>query len=348
MEEKKVTIYDIAARTNVSVGTVHRALNNKSRISPKTKKMILETAESMGYKVNVAAQGLRRLPIKIGAILFCPVEEYVDDIIEGISSAGAELEKYNVFVDIKKIPYTESKECLKITCDTIVEFYENNYNGIILFASLMLDEMEELSKVINSLGEKKIAFASVANEIPGINSVVHVGVDAFTAGSMAAEILELSCKGKDVALLVASDTSPINNEYIKGFTEYAKSGVFSNVRIYEHFDDKSQVGSVTEKMLEENPELSGIYMTTASSALACKCIKSKGKKELSIITTDILKETPELLDEKVANAAIFQNPHKQGKDVVKFLYSYITAQKDAGAHFIAPQILLSSNIKLYL
>jgi len=48
-------------------------------------------------------------------------------------------------------------------------------------------------------------------------------------------------------------------------------------------------------VLVENPDLKGIYMTTASSALACKCIEDMGRTDLSIITTDLLSETPRLL-----------------------------------------------------
>ena len=69
MEGKKVTIYDIAEKTGFSAVTVHRALSNKGRISEKTKALILKTARELEYEVNPAAQGLRRTPIKIGAVL---------------------------------------------------------------------------------------------------------------------------------------------------------------------------------------------------------------------------------------------------------------------------------------
>ena len=84
MNEKRVTIYDIAEKAGVSVGTVNRALNGKGRISEQTRERILDIAKELGYTVNAAAQGLRRAPIKIGAILFCPIDEYVDAIIEGM------------------------------------------------------------------------------------------------------------------------------------------------------------------------------------------------------------------------------------------------------------------------
>lgn len=348
MKKKRITIYDIAEKTGVSVGTVNRALNNKPRISPATKKLVLDTAKELGYTANAAAQGLRRTPITIGAILFCPIEEYVDPIIDGMFSSAADLEKYNVTVDIRKINYTNSIDCLKKSIKLINEFAENNYNGIVLFMSSLLDEMAELSALINELTQKNIFFATVANDIPHSNRVIYVGIDALMAGKMAAELLELSCAKKDVALLVASAASPVNMEYINGFMEYAKNDVFANIKIYEHYDDKDKIAETMQQLLSDNSNLGGIYMATASSATACEYIRDKDKKNLSIITTDLLKETPNLLTHKIASATLFQNPYRQGRNVVKLLYNYITKKSDAGIHLITPHILLSSNLDNYL
>ncbi len=345
---KKITIYDIAEKTGFSVGTVNRALSNKPRISASTKQLIVDTAQKLGYKANTAAQGLRRTPITIGAILYCPVDEYIKPIIEGINSSAADLEKYNVTVDVRKIDYTNSNDCIIKTTELIKNFSENNYNGIVLFLSSTVDELQEIPLLINELTENNIYFATVANDIPNSNRVIHEGIDAFMAGKMAAEMLELSCKGKDVALLVGSATTSIHTEYIEGFKEYSKNNVFNSIKIYEHFDDKDKVIDVTSCMLNDNPNLKGIYMTSASSGLACDYIRKLNIKNLSIITTDLLKETPVLLNERVASATIFQNPYRQGRNVIKLLYNYITQKTDEGIHLIGPHILLSSNLDALL
>lgn len=347
MTEKKSTIYDIAAAAGVSVATVHRALNDKARILPETKERILEVAKQLGYKVNVAAQGLRRLPIHIGAVLFCPVEEYVDAIVDGITAAGDELEKYNVSVDIHKLSYTTTEECLKQSCEVIRELAGAGCQGIILFMSATTDEMQELTALVSELAPSGITFATVANDLPDVPRKLHVGVDALMAGRMAAELLGMRCRGKEVALLVASRHSPVNTEYIRGFESYAGNNFFSAVHIYEHLDDAQRVAEVTQRMLSEHPLLTGVYMTTASSALACRTIRDAGK-DLMVVTTDVLRETPAFLESSVANAAIFQNPYRQGKNVVRHLYNHITAHTDDGVHLISPQIVLSSNIEAYL
>ena len=48
-----ITTKEIAKICGVSRTTVHRALNNTGRISEKTKRMILETAEKNGYRPDL-------------------------------------------------------------------------------------------------------------------------------------------------------------------------------------------------------------------------------------------------------------------------------------------------------
>ena len=59
MKNKAVTLTDIAEATGFSANTVSHALNNKPDISEKTKKLIKETAEKMGYIANASASFLR-------------------------------------------------------------------------------------------------------------------------------------------------------------------------------------------------------------------------------------------------------------------------------------------------
>ena len=346
MSEKKVTIYDIAEKSACSAVTVHRALTGKGRISAATKERVLQVADELGYKANPAAQGLRRTPIKLGAVLFCPVEEYVDDIVDGIAAAGESLEKYNVSTDIRKISYTDTKTCLTAMCRHIDELAATGCRGILLFASAWLDELSDLTACIARHTQSGVQFATVANDIPLDGKVAHVGVNALMAGSMAAELLALSCRDHAVALLVASNDSPVGRDYVDGFRRFAADNVFSRIVLYEHFDDPTQVAAVTRQMLSENPDLRGVYMTTASSVLACRVLKND--RSLSVVTTDLLAETPTLLQNKTAAATIFQNPFKQGRTALRTLYRSLLGEAVESTALITPHILLSSNLHSFL
>ncbi|MEG1515085.1 MAG: LacI family DNA-binding transcriptional regulator [Clostridia bacterium] len=56
---KRLTLKDIAAKTGYSVITISKALRDGSDLADSTKKLIQETAQSMGYVANSAANALR-------------------------------------------------------------------------------------------------------------------------------------------------------------------------------------------------------------------------------------------------------------------------------------------------
>lgn len=59
MAKGAVTIYDIAKLAGVSAATVSNVLNDKGRVSERTRKLVQGIAEEQGYVVNSAAKSLR-------------------------------------------------------------------------------------------------------------------------------------------------------------------------------------------------------------------------------------------------------------------------------------------------
>ncbi len=63
-------IKEIARTLGVSIGTVDRALHGRAGVSEKTKARVLQAAERLGYKPNLAAQALKlNRKLSIAAIL---------------------------------------------------------------------------------------------------------------------------------------------------------------------------------------------------------------------------------------------------------------------------------------
>ena len=58
--KKKTTILDIASKLGITPSAVSKAFNNHPRISSETKKAVIEMGESLGYKPNYMATGLRK------------------------------------------------------------------------------------------------------------------------------------------------------------------------------------------------------------------------------------------------------------------------------------------------
>ncbi|MDZ7374229.1 MAG: LacI family transcriptional regulator [candidate division KSB1 bacterium] len=79
------TIYDVARKAGVGIGTVSRALNDSPNISPQTKEKVLRVAREMGYQPHALARGLaRKRTGAIGAIVPFLTNYFYLELLKGI------------------------------------------------------------------------------------------------------------------------------------------------------------------------------------------------------------------------------------------------------------------------
>ena len=60
MEEKRITIYDIAAEVGVSASLVSRVVSGKGSVSDKTRKKIQDVIDKYDFRPNAMARGLQK------------------------------------------------------------------------------------------------------------------------------------------------------------------------------------------------------------------------------------------------------------------------------------------------
>ncbi|WP_332630761.1 LacI family DNA-binding transcriptional regulator [Halalkalibacter flavus] len=122
----KVTIKDIATICGVSAGTVDRALNNRTGISEKTKKKILEVAKEMNYQPDYTARSLvMGKTMTIGVILFDLYNRSFAQLLNAIEVKAREL---GYFVNIT---LSDKKPESEIDC---INYLKGKVDGVILFS----------------------------------------------------------------------------------------------------------------------------------------------------------------------------------------------------------------------
>ncbi len=342
-EKKSVTIYDIANEMNVSSGTVYRALHNTGRISQETRKRVLETAERMGYITNVAAQGLRRKPIYIGCLLCCPVVPFLEEVRRGVDAAFEALAPFRVFPDIREIRdnVDDHDEQIRQIFD---EFMDERYKGVLLFMSGSNDRYKEMVKKLETSGTP---VAVVVADIPDSGRSVCVSVDGVCAGMLAAEILNLSCSEKRVAILTGNKDASINKDNVLGFIEYAKTHPFAQIDVFEHQDLSQRALEQLSVILSKN-EYDGLYISTACSIYLYEYQKTAQiPPNMRIVTTDLFEENRALLKEEIVCATIFQDPYLQGRRVIEMLNQRINGSVEKSEYMLTPQLVMKSNRDLF-
>lgn len=86
-----VTVYDVAQRAGVSIATVSRALNDRSRISPETRRRVLAAAAELGYQPNDLARSLVGKATQTIALLLPDITNpFFPELVKGVQTVADE------------------------------------------------------------------------------------------------------------------------------------------------------------------------------------------------------------------------------------------------------------------
>jgi len=153
MNQKKVTIQDIAERANVSKSTVSRVLNNSTPVAEEKRKAVLEATAGLNFKPNVFARSLAGgRSMTIGIITEDVGSPFYDSIMRGTVVGLNSTEFTGIIADGQRVAELE-----KLAIATIVE---RQVDGLILIGgSLDSDAIQKSSNGIPTV--------MVARTLPG-------------------------------------------------------------------------------------------------------------------------------------------------------------------------------------
>lgn len=172
--KKRVTIYDIAARLNITASSVSRALNNSVHVNEATKKLVLKTAAELNYKRNVLASNLRMGKTRtIGVVVPRINQNFFSNVIAGLEDATNQHD-HNLII-------CQSNESLEKEVKCVNTLVNQHVDCIVISMSVETDQLQHLQNVIDH-GIQLIQFDRVAEELDTfkvINDNVRASMEAI-------------------------------------------------------------------------------------------------------------------------------------------------------------------------
>jgi LacI family transcriptional regulator len=99
--ERRISIFTVAQKAKCSIATVSNVLNNKGRVGPQRRKVVLRAVEELGYQVSSAGRNLRIRRSEMLGLLFYPscaeifknsfYAEIMEGLEEGLTKEGYHL-----------------------------------------------------------------------------------------------------------------------------------------------------------------------------------------------------------------------------------------------------------------
>ena len=342
---EKVTIYDIAKKLNVSPATVTRALNNLPKVSEEKRKLIVETAESMGYTPNRAATSLSRKQICIEAVIFGAVAEFYQDIIDGVNAAYDGLKDFNLKVNTHVLDKKDSSE--DALCEILDAFDRTETSAVLIYS---VSDTEKIAQSLDRLIRAGVPVMVINSDISTVHPHYDVHPDGEMAGRMAAEILDWVTVRKNICFFMGDRDTGILRHNNFGFLKEAEERKLNIVgRFYDNGDAEKALQYFEEFIAAGTCDIDGIYINSAVSNAICRGFYQRGLlSKYHIVASDLGRDIIEYISSGQMNATIFQNPFKQGFESLDRLYAAISGHKDVErAKLVNPVIICKSNVGFY-
>lgn len=208
MEQKKISIREIAELSGVSVATVSRVINNNGRFSEETRQRVLKVIHEQGYETNAMAKGLRMQRTNtIGIVVPDLNNSFFSDLVEKIESQFFTAGYSTIICDTARDPHKESGY-LKMLESKLVD-------GIVVISGLSEFDSQQLSR--------RIPIVCIDRK-PKTDDVFFIGSDHYKGASLATE--ELIHAGTEPLMVMGSRESTSSNDRYKGFKDtMSKNGL---------------------------------------------------------------------------------------------------------------------------
>ena len=264
------TLESIAKELNISISTVSRVLNGKSkknRISKKTTELILKTAEKFNYQPNQLARSLRlNRSHTIGLIIPDISNPFFARIVRYIEKSARD-NGYSVIV-------TDSDENTQIERSSLQFLISRKIDGLII--SPVGKESEHLIKASN----KNIPIVLIDRYFPDLK-LPFVGSDNFS-GSFEATNYLIQNGHTRISFIQGIKGTTVNQDRVNGFIEAFKTNNIPLDRSLIVGDNFGEQNGYVETRILLNLENKPTVIFAASNLISLGALKALYEENLNV------------------------------------------------------------------
>jgi LacI family transcriptional regulator len=277
--DKRVSIFSVAQKAKCSIATVSNVLNDKGRVGPKKRKMVLRAVEELGYQVSSAGRNLRIRKSEMLGLLFYPScaqifkNPFYAEIMEGLEE-GLTKEGYHLLLAGYQVSVADSP---------IPDFLvQGKVDGMILLGRFPSQIIQNFCKASSPL------LLLDSNVESAVDSVIS---DGFTAESNV--VSYLVSQGHKNIVMLAYDMEDYNIDLrVQGFLSGMSmcgldAGPSSVIREWLSHDDIYP--ALRERMNSSTPPTAVVAVNDTLAMAMIKRLKDDGirlPEQLSIIGYD--------------------------------------------------------------
>ncbi|MCD9022160.1 LacI family DNA-binding transcriptional regulator [Cohnella silvisoli] len=269
----KVSIFDVAKKSGLSVVTVSRVLNNSTSVRNKNKEKVLQAMKELDYHPNASARSLARGKTGIiGLTLTTLHDSFFDAVVKEVNDRLAE---HGYFLALSISTGYEDTFHRSL-------FQEDRVDGVILLSPINEDEY------VMELKKKKIPFIMIDNQQrnPSVTSII---VDNFKGGYEATKHL-IEIGHTDIAHIGGPDPFLSSRERERGYLFAMEEAGLTSHRIERGTFEIASGYRIAKQWIDSGTLPSAVFASDDYIALgfmdACKNEGIRIPQDISIVGFD--------------------------------------------------------------
>lgn len=292
------TIRDLALQAGVSVATVNRVIGGGSGVRGPTMQRVLDAAAAIGFyglgalqqRVQAASGNLHR----VGVLIQSPHRAYTQTLAQALEAAA------------QHVPIDEDFGRTRVQVETLDDLSPEAAADLIQRLGAACDALAVLAAehplvtdAIDAQATSGVSVLALGSPLAARAPIGYVGLDSWKVGRTAAWACHHLClpgsggPGK-LALLVGTHRYRCHDLYESGFRSYLRERGTGHTLLEPQatFESDAIARELTERLLREHPDLSGLYVSGGGIAGVLAAVRERaGRHPLVTIGHDLMPVT---------------------------------------------------------
>lgn len=339
------TIPDLARAAGVSRATVNRVLNSPDTVRPVTRQRVADAAAEIGFYGLEALQkrgAVSQKPFRLRVFLQQPNRWFCDCYAAALRDIRDQMgHRREVRLSIEHVTDL-SPEAISDRIATATPRADA--------IAVMAAEHPLLTGAIETASARGIPVYAVITSLSAPSLAGYVGLDGHKVGRTAAWALHRLCKaGSTIGILVGSPRYRIHEFAEIGFRSYYREHDLT-ARLLEPlatFESDGIAREVTEKLLREHPDLTGLYLTAGGTKGALAALRASGRaKDIATVAYDLTDETRQALLDGTVDLVLSHPFTALARETLELILSDAgeAARQGRSMRFVGFEVFTAENI----
>ncbi|RYX96668.1 MAG: LacI family DNA-binding transcriptional regulator [Comamonadaceae bacterium] len=337
-------IPDIARLSGVSTATVDRVLNRRPGVRDATAQKVLKAAAELDYLPETGLYAaLAPQPMRLTFLLPDGSNRFIRMLGDTVGYSQEHLTPFNVKC---RTEYFESFNPQHLAEALLRQGKKSD--GI----AFMALEHPAVREAVNELIERGIPTITLISDLSGSRRAGYVGLDnraaGRTAGYLVGRFIGPGVRSGKVALIAGSLSYRAHEEREAGFLHVIEE-MFPSLQVVglrEGQDDAQKNYEQTRTLLEQYPDLAGIYNIGGASDGVARALKEMGREhKVVFIGHGLTPDTRAMLIDGSMDAVITQSPQTAMMSCVR-MFTNLRDQRDvmSGVDAVRSHVIFRENL----